>query len=288
VTSAVEHQAVLNPCRHIGKAGGAVTFLPVDAAGRVDPAALACSLRDDTVLISVMAANNETGTLQPLRELRTAIGERQILLHTDAVSAVGKIPFDVKASGIDLLTFSAHKLHGPAGVGALYVRKGLNLDPLWFGGHQEKGLRPGTENVIAIAGFGKACEIALPVAEEAARLTRLRDAFEVGLAQKVSGVQIHAVRAPRVCNTSCVQFDGVDAEMLMLHLDMSGIAVSTQAACASGDREPSHVLLAMGVSPEAARSTLRFSFGRTNTPEELPAVIQALEELVPMLRGGLS
>jgi len=234
-----------------------------------------------------MLANNDVGTLQPVAELSALTRGRGVLLHTDAVQAVGKIPVDVKALGVDLLSFSAHKIHGPRGAGALFVRKGTRLSPVLFGGHQERGLRPGTENVAAIAGFGKACELASArLEQDSARLTALRDSFEAAVRERVAGAVVNGLGAPRLANTSNIGFEGLDGEMLAMNLDLLGVAVSTGAACSSGDREPSHVLLAMGRPPALARSAVRFSLGRDNTSEEIALAVDRICRAVESLRAG--
>ncbi len=288
VTTAIEHQSVLNPCLHLERSGCSVSRLPVDREGQVDPAAAGAAVREETALVSVMLANNDTGVIQPVAAIAAAVRERgEALVHSDAVQAAGKLPLMVAALGVDLLSFSGHKLHGPQGVGALYVRRGIRLAPLIFGGHQERGLRPGTENVAAIAGFGKACELAAERLEaDAARLERLRNHFEAALLEQVPGAEVNGRGAPRLPNTSNLGFAGLDNEALAINLDLLGVAVSTGAACSSLDREPSHVLLAMGRSPAEARSSLRFSFGRSTTEAELARAVELVGRAVESLRGG--
>jgi cysteine desulfurase len=287
LTTAVEHQAVLNTCRHLEDLGRPVTYLPVDSRGVVEPARFLEALREGTVLASIMLANNDVGAIQPVAVVSELAKRRGVVLHTDAVQAVGKIPVDVNALGVDLLSFSAHKLHGPRGAGALFVRKGTRLSPVVFGGHQERGLRPGTENVAAIAAFGKACELAATrLAEDTARITALRDSFEAAVQERIPGAVVNGLGAPRLSNTSNIGFEGLDGEMLALNLDLLGVAVSTGAACSSGDREPSHVLLAMGRSSAQARSAVRFSFGRGNTTEEMAWAVERVCRAAESMRGA--
>jgi cysteine desulfurase len=284
-TSAIEHPAVLNPCRHLGERGGTVTVLPVDREGGLDAAAVWSAVPDGTLLVSVMAANNEIGTVQPVRELAGQAHARGVLVHTDAVQAVGRIPVDVDELGVDLLSLSGHKLQGPQGIGALYVRRGTRLSPLAFGGHQERGLRPGTENVAAIVGLGKACELAgerLPV--DAPYVGGLRAAFEAGLLERVADVRVNGAGAPRLPNTSNVSFAGVAGEALVAYLDLRGVAVSTGAACHRGGTGPSHVLTAMGRTPAEARSAVRFSFGRGNRQQEATEAVALVALAIARLR----
>ncbi|MBP2674701.1 MAG: cysteine desulfurase [Deltaproteobacteria bacterium] len=287
LATAIEHQAVLNPCRQLERSGGSATFLPVDRNGLLDPAEAVAAPRDDTVLASIMLANNDVGAVQPVAAISPAMRERGVVFHTDAVQAVGKIPVDVRALGVDLLSFSGHKIHGPQGTGALYVRKGVALSPRAFGGHQERGVRPGTENVAAIAGFGKSCELAAKRLEaDAAYLAALRSEFEAAVLRRVPGAAVNGEGAPRLPNTANIAFEGLEGEILAFNLDLLGVAVSTVAACSSADREPSHVLIAMGRTPAQARSSVRFSFGRGNSREDMlravDLVVQAVESM-----GGL-
>jgi len=289
VTSAIEHQAVLNPCLQIRKSGGSLDLVPVDRDGIWDPSAVFALLRDETRLVSVMLANNDVGTVQPVAALSARLRERGVLLHTDAVQAVGKIEVDVNRLGVDLLSFSAHKMHGPQGIGALYVRRGTALAPILFGGHQERGLRPGTENVAAIVGFGKACELAGErLAADAARLLALRTRFENAIRDRVPDVVVNGRDAPRLPNTANLSFGGLDGEALVIHLDLLGVAASTGAACASANGEPSHVLLAMGRTAAEARSAVRFSFGRDNREEEVDRAVEIVVRAVQRMREGRS
>jgi cysteine desulfurase len=287
VTAATEHHAVLHAAGVLRDEGFEVTVLPVDAEGRIDPADYAASLRPDTVLVSLMTANNELGTLHPIEAFARVARGRGIPFHTDAVQAPGRVPLDVAALGVDLLSLSAHKFYGPKGVGLLYVRSGTPLSPLVVGGGQEAGLRAGTENVAGIVGFARAFELAvaeLPL--EAARLERLRDRFEAALLGTLSGVRINGSQAARLPNVSSVAFEGVDAPTLLVRLDLDGVAVSAGSACAAGAAEPSHVLKAIGAPAWAANGTLRFSFGKLTTEEDVERLIMMLPKAVSSLRAG--
>jgi cysteine desulfurase len=283
ITSAVEHKAVLDSCAFLQTKGHAVTVLPVDRHGVVDLAALEAALRTDVALVSLMLANNDTGTIQPVAEVaRTA---KTIPVHTDAVQAAGKLPIDVKTLGVSLLSFSSHKIHGPKGAGALFVRYGTRLAPLVRGGRQERTLRPGTENVPAIVGFGKACELARARLEaDARRVAELRDHFEAQILARLAGTRING-GSNRLPNTSNIAFAGLDGEAITINLDMVGMAVSTGAACNSADKTPSHVLVAMGQSAAEARSSVRFSFGRDTSDEEIDRATNLVVQAVNLLRG---
>jgi cysteine desulfurase len=287
ITSAIEHQAVLNPCKHLASLGFPATFLAVDANGIVHLEALTKSLKAEIRLVSVMLANNDTGVIEPLEEVVNITKARGALVHTDAVQAVGKIPVDVKALGLDFLSFSAHKLHGPMGVGALYIRRGVKVNPLVFGGHQERSLRPGTENVPGIVGFGMACELAGQRLEaEAKQLSSLRDQFEAEVLRRIPGTRSNGSEVSRLPNTTNIAFEGLDGEALAINLDLLGLAVSTGAACATVDQDPSHVLLAMGQTKDQASSALRFSFGRDNTAEEVEEALNRLSQAVTSIRDN--
>lgn len=287
LTTAIEHPAVLSPCRHLEETGRPVTYLPVDREGLIDPSGVSSAVRDETGVASIMLANNEIGAVQPLAAVSPVMRERGIVLHTDAVQAVGKLRVHVEELGVDLLSFSGHKFYGPKGAGALYIRDGTRVSPLFFGGHQERGLRPGTENVAAIAGFGRACELAAErLNEEAARVSALRSSFEAAVLERVPGAVVNGSGAPRLPNTSNISFDGLDGDPLAVNLDLLGVAVSTGAACSTLDHSPSHVLLAMGRSPEDARSSVRFSFGRGNTPKDAALAVDLLCRAVESMRGG--
>lgn len=283
ITSAVEHPAVLETLRHLSREGFDVTLLPVDPEGLLDLEALERALRQDTILISLMHANNETGVLFPLAEVARIAKERGILFHTDAVQSFGKVPIDVKALGVDLLSLSAHKLYGPKGVGALYIRPGLKLLPLHHGGHQERERRGGTVNVAGAVGFAGAAELAhAKMEEESHRLGRLRDKLEGGILERVEGVRRNGHPISRLPNTSSLSFEGIDTESLLVGLDLEGIAASSGSACSSGSLQPSHVLKSMGV-PEGWAS-LRLSLGRGTTEEEIDYVLDVLPTIVERLR----
>jgi cysteine desulfurase len=286
VSTAIEHHAVLNTCQALEKSGVKVTYVRVGSSGVVDPDDVRRALRPETVLISVMHANNELGTLQPLEEIGRIARERDICFHTDAVQSVGKVPVDVEKFGVDLLSLSAHKLHGPKGVGAMYIRKGTFLRPLLYGGHHERDRRPGTENTPGIVGLGKAAELALArLEEEALRVGSLRDRLEQGILREVPLAAINGGSAQRLPNTSNVRFDYIEGEGFVISLDLRGIACSTGAACSSGSLEPSHVLSAIGRSPEEARSSIRFSLSRFNTAEEIDITLEILPKVVEQLRS---
>ena len=292
VTTAIEHHAVLSTVQAVEKRGVSVTFVPVGASGVIDPQDVANAVRPETVLISVMHANNELGTIQPLEEIGRLARERDIYFHTDAVQSVGKIPVDVQKLDVDLLALSAHKLHGPQGVGALYVRKSTLLRPLMHGGHHERDRRPGTENVAGIVGLGAAAELARAhQAEEAGRVAALRDRLEAGIRERVAGVVVNGDPTRRLPTTTNLAFDFLEGEGFVIAMDLRGIACSTGAACSSGSLEPSHVLSAIGLKPEQARASIRFSLGRFTTPEDidttlaiLPAVVEQLRSLSPHYR----
>jgi cysteine desulfurase len=285
IASAIEHEAVLNTLKALARRGWRTTLLPVDQSGIVEPARLADALTDDTALVSVMHANNEIGTIQPVAELARLARERGALFHTDAVQSAGKIPLDVKALGVDLLTISAHKFYGPKGVGATWIRRGLRLLPLLTGGKHERSRRAGTENVPGIVGMGVAAQEARgKMAGEAARLGDLRDRLETGVLAAVGGTAVNGALQPRVANTTNISFDRVEAESLLIALDLAGIAVSTGSACSSGTLEPSHVLKAMGFPPHRTQNSIRFSLGAANTDADVDRVIAALPGIVEKLR----
>ncbi len=286
ITSPVEHHAVLKTCDDLRLQGIKVTRLPVDSQGRVDPEDVVKSITPDTVLISIMYANNETGVIQPIEAIGRISRNKGILFHTDAVQAFGKIPVNVHDLGVDLLTVSAHKIYGPKGIGALYIRSGAKLSPFITGGEQEHGRRAGTENIPAIVGFAKAAEIATASLETNKEHTgSLRDYFESQIEGRIGNIGINGAAADRVPNTTSITFDAVDGESILLHLDLRGICASSGSACATGSPEPSHVLCSMGLSKMHAQGTLRFSLGRGTTKEEIDLTIQALEEIIEKLRG---
>lgn len=285
VTTQVEHHAVLEPCRFLETRGFEVTYLPVDRTGRVDPADIRRALRDDTILVSVMHANNEIGTLQPVGEIAEAARARGIVVHTDAAQTVGILSTDVDRLGVDLLSVSAHKRYGPKGVGALYVRKGTPLARVQHGGAQERGRRGGTENVPGIVGFGEAMRIAAGMmAEEAGRLAALRDRLAAGLA-RIEGAHLNGHPVERLPGTVSVSFEGADSEALLMALDLAGVAASSGSACTSGSLEPSHVLRAIGLPAAVAKGTLRLSLGRTTTDADVAYLLEVMPPIVARLRA---
>jgi len=285
ITSALEHPAVLETCRWLEHEGVEVTVLESGADGVVSPESVAEALRPETVLVSIMTANNETGVVQPIREIARLAHEAGALMHTDAVQATGKIAIDVEESGVDLLALSGHKFYGPKGVGALYVRPGTKLAKVQLGGTHERGLRPGTMNTAAIVGLGKAAELAREDLEaDAARLSQLRDKLESGVRERVGDVWVNCAESERVPNTANIGFEGVEGEPLLIALDLKGVAVSSGAACSSGAVEPSHVLVGLGLPKHRARSCLRFSLGRMTTEEDVDALLELLPEAAARLR----
>ncbi len=286
VTTSIEHHAVLHTAHALEKRGVEVTYVRVGSDGIVDPQDVERALRPHTVLISVMMANNELGTLQPLEEIGRIAREHDVYFHTDAVQAVGKVPIDVERLGVDLLSLSAHKLHGPKGVGALYVRKGTALEPLLYGGQHERGRRPGTENTPGIVGLGKAAEVAQRHGEEGARrIAALRDRLEEGILAKVPFAYRNGAAAPRLPNTSNVRFDYIEGESFVIAMDLRGVACSTGSACSSGSVSPSHVLTAIGLNGPRARASIRFSLGRMNAGEDVDTVLEVLPGVVEQLRS---
>jgi cysteine desulfurase len=287
ISTAIEHHAVLNSCQALEKQGiAATTIVPVGHDGIVDPENIRRALRPETILISVMFTNNELGTIQPIEAIGKIAAEADVYFHCDAVQAAGKLPLDVGRLGVDLLSISAHKIYGPKGVGALFVRSGTALEPQFHGGHHERDRRPGTENVPGIVGLGKAAELARQnLAADTARLTAYRDRLENTLLAVIPSVRVNGDRARRVGNTTNLTFTGAGGEALLIALDLQGVAVSTGAACSSGAVEPSHVLLAAGLSPDEARSSLRFSLGRPTTAEEINHSIEVIPAVVERLRS---
>lgn len=286
ITSSIEHLAVLTPCKRLEREGFRVTYLPVDSDGIVNVEELKNALTKETILISVMLANNEVGTIQPITEIGGIARENRILFHTDAVQAAGKIGIDVNALGVDLLSLSAHKLYGPKGIGALYIRKKTRLEPLIVGGHHERNLRAGTENVAGIVGFGKASDIACNEMEtQSKRLISLRERLYERICDKIEDVKLNGHPTNRLPNTLNVSFEYLEGESIILSLDLEGVAVSTGSACTSGSLEPSHVLIAMGISPQTAQGSIRFSFGRMNTEQDVDYVIEVLPPIIERLRS---
>lgn len=286
ITTAIEHHAVLNSCQRLAQLGCEVTYIPVDGHCLVDPEDVRRALRPNTKLISVMAANNETGVLQPVEEIGKIAAEADVYFHTDAVQAAGKVPLDVKRINCDLLSISGHKMHAPQGVGALYVRKGTLIDPLFYGGRHERSRRPGTENVPGIVALGKAAEMARESFDrgDMDRIREWRDRIEDTVLASMDAVGVNGAGAPRVPNTTNIYFDCIEGEALVIALDLKGIAVSTGAACSSGTIEPSHVLTAMGLPPERARASIRFSLGKHNVAEDVDQLLSVLPETVARLR----
>ena len=290
ITSQIEHHAILNSCKRLEQRGAEVTYVRVDSLGVIDPDDVRQALRPNTKLISIMMANNETGVLQPVEEIGRLAAEADVCFHTDAVQAAGKVPIEVRRIGCDLLSISGHKFHGPQGTGALYVRRGTLIDPLLYGGNHERQRRAGTENLPGIIGLGCAAEIAIRGFADGSvdRLEVLRDRLEQTLLRGVEAAGVNSEGAPRVPNTSNVYFDHIEGEAMVIALDLKGLAVSTGAACSSGAIEPSHVLTAMGLTPERARASLRFSIGKHNTEADIdfalsiiPGTIAHLRELSP-------
>jgi cysteine desulfurase len=293
ITSSIEHHAVLLACKHLEEIGAEVTVLPVDGRSQVDPADVRRALRPNTKLISVMMANNETGVLQPVEKIGKIAAEAGVYFHTDAVQSAGKVSIDVNRIGCHLLSISGHKIHAPQGVGALCVRKGTKLRPLFYGGRHERSRRAGTENVPGIVGLGKAAQIAKDALDggDDKKMAALRDRLQQRILAQVEEAGVNGADAPRVPNTTNIHFDHIDGEALVIALDLKGLAVSTGAACSSGAIEPSHVLLAMGLRSDQARASIRFSLGKQTTAEDIdfafalvPEVVARLRELSPLYK----
>ena len=286
ITSNVEHPAINNLYQHLQKTKGyEVTFVPVDKKGVLDLDLLYKSMSDNTAIVSLMWANNETGVLFPIEEIAKKVNEKGILFHTDAVQAMGKIPIDVKKTGVDMLSFSGHKIHAPKGIGVLYVKKGFKFSPFLIGGHQEKGRRGGTENTVSIIGLGKACELAgknLPIMNT--RVRELRDYLQNQLLEKIPGSSVNGDLEKRLPNTLYIGFDAVEGESILLLLDREGICASSGSACASGSLDPSHVLMAMKVPFKSAHGSIRFSLSHYNTKEEMDKIITTLVPVIQKLR----
>ena len=285
ITTTIEHPGVLNTCRYLESKGYEVTYLPVDGYGQIQPEDVKRAIRKDTILISIMYANNETGTLLPIKEVGEIAKDSEIIFHSDMIQAIGKIKIDIKSLNVDLASFSGHKVYAPKGVGALYMRESLDIDNLIHGGHQEAGRRAGTENVIGITAFGKACELVKKEMEdENSKIESLRKKLLDGILEKVGHVRLNGHPEYRLPNTLNLSFEYVEAESLLIALDLNGIAVSSGSACASGSTEPSHVLLAMGIPPEACQSAIRFSLGRGNTEEDVDYTLSVIPDIVNRLR----
>jgi cysteine desulfurase len=291
ITSTIEHHAVLNSCKRLEAMGCEVTYIPVDGRGLVDPGDVKRAVRPNTKLITIMMANNETGVLQPVEEIGAIAAETDVYFHTDGVQAAGKVPIDVKKIRCDLLSISGHKMHAQQGIGALYVRKGTLLEPMMYGGSHERSRRAGTENVPAIVGLGKAAELAKAGLEngQIAKMAQMRDRIEHTVVESIEATGVNSQDTPRVPNTTNIYFDYIEGEALVIALDLKGLAVSTGAACSSGAIEPSHVLTAMGLRPDRARASLRFSLGKQNSAEDVdfalslvPATVRHLRELSPV------
>jgi cysteine desulfurase len=286
ITSSIEHEAILETARHLERRGWTVTRLPVTASGLVEADALRDALTDDTALVSIMHANNEVGTIQPIAELAVLARARGALVHTDAVQSAGKIPVSVRGLGVDLLSISGHKFGGPKGTGALWVRRGVRLTPFMTGGRQERNRRAGTENIAGLAGLGVAAQLAREkLADGAAAIAALRDRLERGVVDTVPGTRVNGDPDRRVPNTTNISFDGLESDSLLIALDLEGVAVSTGSACSSGSLEPSHVLKAMGLVQARTRSSIRFSLGPATTVAEIDFVIGVLPRLVAKLRS---
>jgi cysteine desulfurase len=286
VTSQIEHPAVLDTCAYLAQQGYEITYVPVDAQGVVAPEAVREALTDDTILVSIMYANNEVGTLQPIAKIARLVRERGILMHTDAVQAFGKLPLRIEDLGVDLLSFSGHKLYAPKGIGGWYGRSQHVLHPLLHGGHQERGMRSGTENVAGLVALGKACAIAVrDMAQEWERQQQLQQRLEHGVQELIPDARIQGAEAARLPNTTNVAFVGVEGEALMMSLDLQGVAISTGSACSSGSLEPSHVLRAMGVSEAYLYGALRFSMGRGTTLADIEYVLEILPDIVKNARS---
>ena len=292
ITTTIEHHAVLHACQALEQQGVAVTYTPVNREGLVDPGDIRGAIRPETVLITVMHANNELGTVEPLEEIGRIAAEADVYFHTDAVQSAGKVPIAVDRLGADLLSISGHKLYAPKGVGALYIRKGTRLKPLLFGGQHQRGHRPGTENVAGNVGLGKASELArASLTSDALRISALRDRLEEGILERVPQSRVNGSRTARTPNTTNILIPFVEGEALVIALDLRGVACSTGAACSSGAIEPSHVLTAIGLAPEEARASLRFSLGRHTTADDvdlalsvIPGAVEHLRELSPVYK----
>jgi cysteine desulfurase len=285
ITSSIEHHAILEPCHFLEKLGFEITYLPVDKEGFIDPDSLRKAIRKDTILISIMHANNEIGTIEPIEELTKIAKEYEIYFHTDAVQTVGHIPVNIDKLGVDLLSISAHKFYGPKGIGALYIRKGTKIHPLIYGGEQEQRKRAGTENVAGIVGMGKAIEISiLELDNERERLINLRDYFIKEVEKRIEEVYLNGPREIRLPNNINFSFAYIEGESILLNLDLEGIAVSTGSACSSASLEPSHVLSAIGLPVELAHSAVRFTLGHYTTKEDLDYTLEVLEKTVKRLR----
>lgn len=284
ITAKIEHHAVLNTCKFLETQGFSVTYLNVDKFGLVSPDDLKNAITDKTILVTIMHANNEVGTIEPIKELARLARERGIYFHTDAVQAFGKIAIDVEDLGVDLLSISAHKIHGPKGVGALYIRKGVKISSIIHGGHHERNLRAGTENVAGIVGFGKAAELAKEHFAKNEDIRILRDKLHNGLINNIERVYLNGHPTQRLSNTLNLSFEYIEGESLILNLDLKGVCIATGSACTSGSLEPSHVLIAMGVDPAIAQGSIRFSLSKLNTEGQIDYCIKLIPKIVKKLR----
>lgn len=285
ITSKIEHHAVLHPCEQLEKEGYEVTYLPPDEYGMIDPDSVAQAIRKETVLISVMHANNEVGTINPVQEISRIAREREVLFHTDAVQTFGKLSIDLRQLPVDLMTMSGHKIYGPKGVGVLYIRRGVKLKPIMFGGAHEKNRRPGTENIPAIVGLAKAAAICKKnMNADEKKIKSLRDKFFEKIKDNIPRVRLNGHLEQRLPGLLNLSFEGIEGEALLLSLDLKGVAASSGSACTSGSVDPSHVLRAMGVPPNIAQSSIRFSLGRSNTMEDIDYTVEVLKEIVERLR----
>ncbi|NQT22007.1 MAG: cysteine desulfurase NifS [Candidatus Omnitrophica bacterium] len=285
ITSSIEHHAVFNPCKFLEGEGFKVTYLPVDEFGVVDLNALKDAVTDKTILVSIMMANNEVGTIEPIEEISKIVKSKGIVFHTDAVQGVGKIPVNVDKLGVDLLSLSGHKIYGPKGIGALYIRRGVKLTPILQGGHHERKRRPGTENVPGIVGLGKAVElVGKNLKKEPEKLKRLRDRLHYGIEKTIKFTKLNGHPTKRLPNTLNISFEYLEGESILLNLDMEGVAASTGSACTSGSLETSHVLISMHVDTAIAQGSIRFSLGKENTEEEIDYVIKVLPPIIERLR----
>ncbi|MFA5074039.1 MAG: cysteine desulfurase NifS [Nitrospirota bacterium] len=286
ITSEIEHHAVLNTCKHLEEIGFEVAYVKPDGTGLISADAVSKELRKDTILVSIMHANNEVGTINPIAEISKVVKSRGILFHTDAVQSFCKLPYMVDSLGVDLLSLSAHKIHGPKGVGVLYIREGVQLKPLIYGGHQEFGRRAGTENIAGIRGLAKAAEIASRTLDASSKKIKfLRDKLERTILKKIPEVRVNGNSMHRLPNTLNVSFPFIEAESLILDLDMKGVALSSGSACSSGSGDPSHVLVSMGIDHATCRGSLRFSLGENTTEEEINYVIDILPPIVERIRS---
>jgi cysteine desulfurase len=286
ITSSIEHSAVLKTCQYLEEEEFLMTFLPVNRYGMIDPGEVRKAIRQETILISVMHSNNEVGTIQPIDKIAEIARAHKVLLHTDAIQSAGKVPVDVETWGVDLLTLSAHKLYGPKGVGALYIKNGTSVRPLLHGGHHEMNRRAGTENVAGIVGFGKAAELAsVGLTERQTGFESLRDYFWERIQQTVDHIHLNGHPTERLPNTLNVTFEFIEGESAVINLDLHGIAASSGSACTSGSLEPSHVLTAMGLSKQMAQGSLRFSLGKQTTREQIDQAVEVVTEVVHRLRS---